>query len=174
MLCMLLCTLCYVDGYAFSGNVNLRDFGLRNKLPKSIGLLTELTHLAFDDNEVNGAIPFQIGNCSNLRVFSAGRNKLTGCLPPAFEFLQNLVTIKLGVNLLSGICDLSSIENLQFLSIANNNITPIIINIVFDLGKLNLKLLEPLLLLLEPSNLFNSELTLFNRELVLDIYNIYI
>lgn len=74
--------------------------------------------LTLNDNNLNGTIPSEIGNCHKLEVLGLHNNTLTGTLPSDLGRLVNLVTLLLGRNQLNGtvpqeICNLSQQSMLE-------------------------------------------------------------
>jgi hypothetical protein len=51
-------------------------------IPTEIGLLTQVTVLAFGNQELTGTIPSTLGNLTRLRQLSLYTNQLNGPIPP--------------------------------------------------------------------------------------------
>ena len=58
--------------------------------------------LELSDNYLNGSIPPELGNLSNLEALVVGGNVLSGSIPPELASLSNLVWLDLARNELSG------------------------------------------------------------------------
>ncbi|PNX79594.1 LRR receptor-like kinase resistance protein, partial [Trifolium pratense] len=89
---------------------------LLSKLPKSIGNLS-LQYFMADSLGINGNIPLEIGNMSNLIELSLSRNNLTGPIPSTIKRLNQLQHLNLGYNGLQGsivhdLCEVSSLSEL--------------------------------------------------------------
>ncbi|WJX46780.1 non-specific serine/threonine protein kinase [Trifolium repens] len=91
-----------------------------SKLPKSIGNLSLENFLA-DSCGINGNIPLEIGNMSNLIQLSLGMNGLNGPIPSTIKGLHNLQSLNLEYNRLQGsiiheLCEVSSLSELSLTS----------------------------------------------------------
>ncbi|GKE13213.1 kinase-like domain-containing protein [Tanacetum coccineum] len=90
-----------------------------------MSLLSKLTQLVIDDNELTGGIPPSMGNITSMEVFSAPRNPLGGSIPDTLGLWKSLTQFQ------SGGCNLygnipPSIFNLSLLvhfSLSGNHLT---------------------------------------------------
>jgi len=93
---------------------------LQLKLPKSIGNLT-LEHFWANSCGINGNIPLEIGNMSNLIRLSLSRNNINGSIPRTVKGLQKLQSLDLDYNDLQGsiideLCEITSLSELNLTS----------------------------------------------------------
>ncbi|KAH9328902.1 hypothetical protein KI387_001010, partial [Taxus chinensis] len=94
-------------------------------IPSELGRLFRLRKLFLDRNELEGSIPFTLGNCKNLTVLSLTSNYLHGNISRELGFLEHLQFLYLGENSLSGSIP-SSLGNLSswiHFSLPGNNLT---------------------------------------------------
>ena len=75
-------------------------------------------------NQLNGTIPPEIGELSNLQFFSLSGNELSGSIPSSIGALLNLGLLNLADNQLNGFIpdELYNLNGLQTLLLANNNL----------------------------------------------------
>ncbi|KAJ1396692.1 Serine/threonine-protein kinase, active site [Sesbania bispinosa] len=98
----------------------------QTKLPRSIGNLSmSLENFLAASCGINGVIPLEIGNISNLIYLSLGGNDLTGPMPSTIKRLQNLQYLDLGYNGLQGsiVNELCEIRSLSELNLTNNKLS---------------------------------------------------
>jgi len=84
-----------------------------------------VTGISLYDNYVNGIIPPELGNLSNLQSLNFSGNSLSGTIPPELGNLSNLQKLILSINSLSGSIppELGNLSNLQTLGIRENELT---------------------------------------------------
>lgn len=82
--------------------LNLAKNNLEGTIPAEIGNLTNLKELRLSDNKLGGTIPVEIGNLANLAVLLMTRNQLEGPLPEGIGNLIKLVTVQIHSNNLTG------------------------------------------------------------------------
>ena len=92
---------------------------------------------------LDGLIPSQLGNLSNLRKLFLHRNRLNGSIPPELGSLYNLTELLLSSNGLSGPIppQLANLSNLTRLDLSRNQLsgpTPVELRILPNLKKLTL------------------------------------
>ena len=75
---------------------------LNGTLPKEIGNLTNLQELDLSNNKLEGEIPKEIGNLTNLLGLFLYNNKLEGEIPKEIRKLTNLQGLNLDMNQLKG------------------------------------------------------------------------
>ena len=75
---------------------------LNGTIPPELGDLTNLEHLDLVFNDLSGPIPSELGNLTNLEVIELGYNELSGPIPPELGNLTNLEMLYLDNNKLSG------------------------------------------------------------------------
>ncbi|KAL4334637.1 hypothetical protein GQ457_07G015090 [Hibiscus cannabinus] len=92
---------------------------LNGVLPTYIGnLSTSLQYFLAHDCELEGNIPMEIGNFSNMLLLSLGNNELSGSIPTSIGGLRNLQGLDLSSNKLGGpipesICGLERLDTLD-------------------------------------------------------------
>ncbi|KAG0474593.1 hypothetical protein HPP92_014279 [Vanilla planifolia] len=75
---------------------------LNGEIPREIANLTELTDLYLNVNNLSGSIPSEIGNMASLQVLQLCYNRLTGSIPNHLGVLKKLTVLALQSNLLTG------------------------------------------------------------------------
>jgi len=110
----------------FSGHVSSIDLynnQLNGSIPTELGNLSNLSGLDLGDNKLSGSIPAELGNLSNLEELYLGWNQLSGSIPPELGNLSNLQVLDLGYNQLSGSIPvaLGNLSNLHYLDLGDNN-----------------------------------------------------
>ncbi len=97
---------------------------LEGVLPKEIGNLTNLKLLYLFHNKLEGEIPKEIGKLTNLQVLSLYNNKLEGEIPKEIGELTNLQKLYLSFNKLEGEIpkEIGNITNLKWLNLYNNKL----------------------------------------------------
>ena len=100
-----------------------------------------VTEIHLIDNNLDGRLPYSIGNLTNLTVINLGTNKLKGNIPASFANIATLTDLDLYNNQLSGHIpsELGNLPNLRYLYLFNNQLSG---HIPPELG--NLKFLEAL------------------------------
>ena len=84
---------------------------IEGKLPKFLGLMTDLEELVLTENLLSGSIPEEIQELTNLRRFSIGGNEIAGGIQYLFE-LTGLEEIYGGFNSLEDVFDNDSFGKL--------------------------------------------------------------
>ena len=100
-----------VDDEILFGRVEallLNGNNLDGELPAEIGDLTDLGGLYLHDNILSGPIPSEIGNLTNLLSLNLSNNSLTGAIPTEITQLTNLFDLNLSGN--PGLCAPDSIQ----------------------------------------------------------------
>ena len=99
-----------IDGRVVS--LDLRENGLDGEIPPELGELTELDTLILYDNLLRGLIPPELGQLENLVDLNLNSNQLTS-VPPELGQLENLRSLVLSGNQLTSIpSELGQLENL--------------------------------------------------------------
>ena len=104
-----------------------------------------VTELDLESNQLNGSIPPDIGNLTNLRHLDLNRNELSGDMPTELFNLFNLTYLSLYTNQLTGSIspEIGNLSSLQFMYLFDNQLTgsiPSEIGSLFDLRDLSLRL----------------------------------
>ena len=82
--------------------LNLRDLGLRGRLPAGLGDLSHLALINLSFNELTGPIPAELGKLRRLAVLNLRGNRLAGPIPAELGQLPRLETLTLSENRLTG------------------------------------------------------------------------
>ncbi|CAN0878611.1 Systemin receptor SR160 [Linum grandiflorum] len=90
--------------------------------------ITTLQTLILDFNELTGAIPSSISNCTNLNWISLSNNRLRGEIPVSIGQLSSLAILKLSNNSLQGRIpeELGDCKSLIWLDLNSNELTGLI------------------------------------------------
>lgn len=121
--------------------INLFSNDLEGELPPEIGELTELKRLYLESNRVTGSLPSEIGKLHNLETLILMYNDLTGSIPPEIGQLGSLETLLLFDNALTGTIppEIGQLSNLEILRLDDNVLEG---NVPNEIGQLtNLKYL---------------------------------
>ena len=105
--------------------LDLTENNLNGLLPPEIGDLTELQSLALYNNHLTGTIPPEIGGLAQLTTLGLGYNQLEGAIPVEIGNLTELRGLYLDHNRLSGSipAEIGNLGNLFRLSLAGNQLT---------------------------------------------------
>jgi len=106
-------------------NLDLSSNNLEGALPSNIGNLCTITQLNLGGNKINGIIPEGIGMLKNIKVINLAYNRLTGQLPSSMGGLQELASFSINNNQISGLIPktFSSLSKLTSLHLESNKIT---------------------------------------------------
>ena len=98
---------------------------LNGEIPSDVGDLTNLTHLFLFDNDLGGPIPAELGNLNELVHLGLSGNQLSGPLPVELGNLVSLTSANFQSNLLDGPipAELANLVNLQDLDLSLNRLT---------------------------------------------------
>ena len=113
----------YVSARAIE--LHLSDLGLNGFVPTELGNLTDLRHLELRDNRLTGGIPTKLRFLDALEGLYLHSNELTGSIPADLGKLVNLVELDLGGNRLTGGIpeSLAELTNLRALWLGGNRLT---------------------------------------------------
>ena len=105
--------------------LNLSANELNGEIPAELGNLTNLSYLNLDVNELSGEIPASLGNLTNLQELSLLGNGLSGAIPAELGDLTNLQLLYLSANELSGEipAELGNLANLWQLYLWGNGLS---------------------------------------------------
>ena len=94
---------------------------LQGTLPAELGNLTNLQILRVHWNSLSGALPAELGNLANLQILDLWDNQLTGAIPAELGNLTSLLYMDLSYNDFSGAipAGLGNLANLQTLKLPN-------------------------------------------------------
>ena len=105
--------------------LNLLGSSLDGTLPAQLGQLSELTQLYLNDNRLTGTIPAELGSLSKLEALTLHDNRLTGTIPAELGSLPILERMTLSTNRLTGAIpgELGSLAQMEVLNLSNNRLT---------------------------------------------------
>jgi len=117
-------------------SLKLDDINMDGSIPYEIGELNTLTELQLESNSIDGSIPSSIGNLSSLIKLSLDGNLLNSTLPEEIFDLRNLELFDVDNNYLSGTISprIGDLSSLQILSLFDCNFSG---TIPSELGKLS-------------------------------------
>ena len=105
--------------------LDLSGNGLNGEIPSELGNLTNLAFLSLWDNQLSGEIPPELGNLTNLTALFLFSNQLNGSIPSELGNLTNLTALFLLENELSGEIPskLGNLTNLTALALWSNQLS---------------------------------------------------
>ncbi|MDQ1351873.1 MAG: hypothetical protein QG657_2179, partial [Acidobacteriota bacterium] len=103
--------------------LNLWANKLNGTIPPQLGNLTNLFGLYISANKLKGAIPSQLGNLSKLVWLDLSYNELTGNIPPEFSNLSNLQDLRMSWNQLSGPIPAALYSPMSVLDLSGNQLS---------------------------------------------------
>ena len=112
----------------FSGRVtelDLHENGLNGQMPLELGNLSNITVLVLSRNQLSGQVPAELGHLSKLEWLNLASNQLRGEIPSELGRLSNLTLLYLSNNRFSGRLPaaLGNLSNLTHLSMRGNEFT---------------------------------------------------
>ena len=113
-----------VENYRVT-EISLANNQLEGSIPTELSDLTNLIRLQLYGNRLKGSIPPEIGNLKNLVFLYLANNQLEGSIPPEIGELTKLEYIELGDNKLTGEIpsELGNLTNLIKLQLASNQLS---------------------------------------------------
>ena len=110
-----------------TGRVDSLDLGSNNlegSIPPELGNLTNLTVLDLGFNGLTGSIPPEIGSLAGLEVLDLRGDNLEGSIPPELGNLTNLTVLDLGFNGLTGSIppEIGRLSGLEVLDLRGDNL----------------------------------------------------
>ncbi|KAL2480013.1 putative LRR receptor-like serine/threonine-protein kinase [Abeliophyllum distichum] len=98
---------------------------LDGEIPSNLSECSQLQRLSLSYNKFRGSIPSEIGRIRMLQILYLGSNDLSGSIPPELGNLDNLVELDMPDNFLTGSIPVSifNISSLKYISIAQNNLS---------------------------------------------------
>ncbi|KAL2229054.1 UNVERIFIED_CONTAM: Receptor kinase-like protein Xa21 [Sesamum indicum] len=98
---------------------------LDGQIPSNISQCSQLRLLSLSHNKFSGSVPSGIGNLTALEILYLGSNDLTGTIPKEIGNLQSLEVLYLGVNNLMGTIptEIFNISTLQSISVSMNQLS---------------------------------------------------
>ena len=106
-------------------DIYLNGNNLNGTLPTELGNLTQLEGLGLADNQLSGTIPSQIGSLTNLQQLYLSDNQLNGTIPSQIGNLTTAWDVELNNNQLTGSIppELGNLTNLIWLYLSNNQLS---------------------------------------------------
>ena len=83
---------CYADSGKSVSNLYFWKNGLNGTIPSELGNLSNLTYLHLGSNSLTGTIPSELGNLTKLTAIYLYSNALTGTIPSELDSLTKLTT----------------------------------------------------------------------------------
>ena len=125
-------------------HVYLAQNELNGELPVELGDLTNLQILYLNQNMLSGEIPVALGKLTNLEQLSLSQNMLSGEIPAALGDLTNLQSLSLSANTLSGKipAKLGNLTNLEDLFLNRNELSgplPLTLSALSQLSVLDIR-----------------------------------
>jgi len=98
---------------------------LNGNIPPEVGNLTNLLNIVLGNNQLSGNIPPQIGNLTNLVWLELSSNQLSGNIPSEIGDLEKLTGLRLSGNQLTGNIptEIGNLTNLTELYLDNNQLS---------------------------------------------------
>ena len=105
--------------------LNLPFCNLQGTIPTDLGNLTNMTYFYLSFNSLTGTIPTELGNMKNTNDFLLNSNNLTGTIPTEFGNMKNMTYFDLDTNKLTGTIpiELGNMKNMTVFNLYTNNIT---------------------------------------------------
>ena len=91
-----------VDANGRVVELSLQRNGLQGELPAQLGELSELRNLRLWSNDLSGTIPSELSQLTQLEQFAVGGNRLHGTIPDWLSGLHNLSNLHLTTNRFTG------------------------------------------------------------------------
>jgi len=112
------------EGVTHVSELALVDMNLTGSIPDSVGDLTWLERIVFDNNVLSGTIPSIMNKLTSLKVLSMNGNRLERNLPDLSELID-LIILDVGSNQLAGPSPpwLQHLSKLMYFDLSNNHIT---------------------------------------------------
>ena len=129
---------CYADSGKSVSSLFFWENGLNGTIPSELGNLSNLTYLNLGSNSLTGTIPSELGNLTKLTQILLFSNSLTGGIPAELGNLANLTSLNLSNNSLSGSIpsELGNLTNLSNLNLYSNSLSGSIPSELGNLTKL--------------------------------------
>jgi Leucine-rich repeat (LRR) protein len=122
-------TVTNIGGTDHVTEINIINNNLQGVIPNEIGNFSELqTLFLYNNSGIHGEIPNEIGNLLNLTRLALFRNNMTGNIPTSITNLINLQYIDLGNNNFSGVLPIGiqNFSQLENFNVYNNNLEGIV------------------------------------------------
>ncbi|CAI9090640.1 OLC1v1025459C3 [Oldenlandia corymbosa var. corymbosa] len=119
--------------------LGLGGAGLNGQIPSNIGQCSQLQQLYLYSNALTGKIPKEIGNLERLQVLSLWNNQLEGPIPKEIGNLSMLQVVYFDTNNLTGVIplEMSKLFNVQFIHFGGNQLTGTIPVNIFNISSIS-------------------------------------
>ena len=97
----------------WNGYVLFNQNQLTGEIPAELGNLTNLARLRLDGNRLTGTIPAELGRLTNLTVLYLSGNPLTGCVPASLRDVEDTDFAQLGLTFCTSGIDVGIAEDLS-------------------------------------------------------------
>lgn len=124
--------------------INLFGLGLNGSIPPEIEELSELKRLHLGSNRLRGSIPAKISHLQDLETLILADNDLSGTIPREIGQLGNLTSLHLQGNMLTGTIppEIGQLTNLEILRLDENDLEGSIPDEIGELTNLTLLFLR--------------------------------
>ncbi|KAL2514599.1 putative LRR receptor-like serine/threonine-protein kinase [Forsythia ovata] len=104
---------------------------LDGEIPSNLSECSQLQLLSLSFNKFRGSIPSEIGRIRTLQILYLASNNLSGAIPPELGNLENLVELAIVDNFLTGSIPASifNISSLQYINVAQNSLSDELISV---------------------------------------------
>ena len=113
------------DGSGRVTGLSLNENDLQGTIPVELGQLTNLDSLNLSGNQLTGNVPQELGQLTNLKGLNLSGNEISGNIPLQLVRLTNLESLNLAQNELTGEIptELGQLTNLSGLNLGKNQLT---------------------------------------------------
>jgi hypothetical protein len=121
----LTCSGMYGDPDRHATKILLSHMQLNGTLPRDIGNLTELEELLLTENNVSGTLPLSLCKLKRLNTIDLAFNKVSGTIPECIDQITKLYKFDLRTNMLEGTIpkEFGNLQELQQLYLSENRLT---------------------------------------------------
>ncbi|TXG54029.1 hypothetical protein EZV62_019285 [Acer yangbiense] len=108
--------------------LDLSNNNINGTIPQELTQLTQLLYLNLSSNLLSGKIPFTIGGLFNLETLDLSNNNIGGLIPTELRNCSNLNTLALNNNIINGTIpsQLGDMPSLYYLNLSHNNLSGIL------------------------------------------------
>ncbi|ONK69466.1 uncharacterized protein A4U43_C05F23240 [Asparagus officinalis] len=100
--------------------LSLQNDNLQGNLPPEISNCSQLTHIFLDRNRLSGNLPSSLSSFNNLKKFDVSDNDFSGEVPKGLGKISGLVSFQVQDNKLNGTIPEFDFSNLQEFNVSNN------------------------------------------------------
>ncbi|XP_050231187.1 leucine-rich repeat protein 1-like [Mercurialis annua] len=104
--------------------IDLGRSNLVGHLVPALRMLQSLESMSILGNRIDGNIPAEFGDLTNLRSLDLSENSISGIIPPTLGKLKSLFFLRLNNNRLTGPipAEIATMTSLSLLDLSNNNL----------------------------------------------------